>query len=274
MLSFRQSSECSALQVPTGLLYNCECMLSFVSALASISIPLLMTVSGWQIYFTDFGGQTPCFSMPTITHVPASTLTVSGLTVITEHIFTRKYDLLDATKGPKSLGTGSIAGIAIGAAAALAVVSSLIFIVWQRRKARNVPQILPTATGGGEMAVASPASATHELASPHTLPRSPGSGRNAWISPSSPPAYEHNHDQYRPKARPVAQELPGSTFIFEHHPAYSGQEDESAPAPAPVPSSPPRTPGRTPPRSPPQSPHAKTTSSPQVVSPLGSPKQR
>lgn len=227
-----------------------------------------MSFSGWQIYFSEIGGQTPCYTMPTITHVPASSSTVSGLTVITQHVFTRKYELSKgAIEGPKGPGTGAIAGIAVGGVAGLGIIGALIFIFLRRGEAQTGPQTLPTAAGGGEMMIVSPASATHELASPHALPNSPGSGRSAWISPSSPPAYEHNVDPYRAKARTVAQELPGSTFIFEHHPAYTGQQDESTTA---APSSPPRTPGRTPP----QSPHAKTTSSPQVVSPLGSPQQR
>ena len=226
-------------------------------------------LSGWQVYFTDLGGLTPCFSMPSTTHVPASTLTVSGVTVITEHIFTRKYELSNrALHGSKVLSTGAIAGTATGAVAGLAVLGALVFFWLRRRRAQRMPQTMPTPGGGGEMLVASPASATHELASPQTLPNSPGSVRSGWISPASPPAYERNVDPFRTKVRPVAQELPGSTFIFEHHPAYSGQEDESTTAAAP--SSPPRTPGRSPPRSP----HAKTTSSPVVVSPLGSPQAR
>jgi hypothetical protein len=260
--------------MPAGLFYNCECMLSFVSTGKFSRVLLLTTFSGWQIYFTDLGGQTPCFTMPTITHVPESSTTVAGLTVITEHVFTRKFDLLDKTgQGSKSLGAGVIAGIAIASVIGLALIGAPILLFLRRRKVRKAPQATPAAAagggGGGEMAVASPASATHELASPHTLPHSPGSGRSAWISHSSPPAYENNVDPHRPKARAVAQELPGSTFIFEHHPAYSGHQEASA---TPIPSSPPRTPGRTPP----QSPHAKTTStsSPPMVSPLGSPKQR
>ncbi|ERF76931.1 hypothetical protein EPUS_02643 [Endocarpon pusillum Z07020] len=234
------------------------------STIASACCP-----SGWQIYFTDLGGQTPCFTRPTITHIPATTSTVAGLSVITEHVFTRKYDLSDgAIQGSRSLGTGAIAGIAVGGVAGLGVIGALIFFYLRRRKAQKAPQTLATFGGGeGEMVIASPATATAELASPHTLPNSPGSGRSAWISPSSPPAYEHNVDSFRAKARTVAQELPGSTFIFEHHPAYAGQEDQSVTV---APSSPPRTPGKTPPGSP----HAKTTSSTQVVSPVGSPLQR
>ncbi len=252
-----------------GLFDDCKRMLSFVSSVDCIILLPLTGFSGWQIYFTDIGGQTPCFTRPTITHVPASTSSGPGLTTITEHVFTRKYDLSDgSTKGSSSLGTGAIAGATVGGVTGLGIIGALVFFYLRRRKAQKAPQTLGTLGGdGGEMVVASPAMVTAELASPHTLPNSPGSGRSAWISPTSPPAYEHNVDPFRAKARTVAQELPGSTFIFEHHPAYSGQEDQVMSV---APSSPPRTPGRTPPASP----HAKTTSSPQAVSPLGSPLQR
>jgi len=236
--------------------------------MSHVAVLPLISVRGWQIYFTDIGGQTPCYTLPTITHVPASSSTISGLTVITQHVFTRKYELSKAAvEGSKGLGAGAIAGISVGAVAGVGIISMLIFIFLRRKKVRKAPQTYFTPAGEGEMVIASPASATHELASPHTIPRSPASGRSAWISPSSPPAYDQNLEPMRTKARTVAQELPGSTFIFEHHPAYTGHEDESTTA---APSSPPRTPGR----SSPQSVHAKTTSSPLVVSPLGSPRLR
>jgi hypothetical protein len=233
-----------------------------------VAVLLLISVSGWQIYFTEIGGQTPCYTLPTITNVPASSSTVSGLTVITQHVFTRKYELSKAAiQGSKGLGAGAIAGISVGGVAGVGIVSILIFIFLRRRKARKAPQTYFTPAGEGEMVITSPASATHELASPHTIPRSPASGRSAWVSPTSPPAYDQNLESIRTKARTVAQELPGSTFIFEHHPAFTGQEDGSTTA---APSSPPRTPGR----SSPQSMHAKTTPSLLVVSPLGSPRLR
>jgi hypothetical protein len=254
--------------MPAGLHHDCRCMLSFVSPANHNAFLVLTFFSGWQIYFTDFAGQTPCYTMPATTHVPASTSTVSGVTVVTEHVFTRKYDLSEtAINGSKNLGAGVIAGIAIGGVAGLAGIGALILFFLRRRKAQKAPQTFPTAAGGGEMVIASLASVPHELASPQTQPHSPGSGRSAWVQPSSPPAYERNVDPFRTKARPPAQELPGSTFIFEHHPAYTGPEGETTAA---APSTPPRTPVRTPS----QSPHAQTTSSPQVVSPLGSPKLR
>ena len=223
--------------------------------------------SGWQIYTTDLAGQTPCFTMPTVTHVPASTLTITGLSLITEHVFTRKFELSErAMKGSEGPGTGAIAGIAVGAVAGLSFIGALVFLL-RRRKTQRAPQTFSPTAGDGEMVVAYPPSVMHELASPQGLARSPDSGRSAWGSPSSPPAYEHNLDPYRTKSGPATQELPGSTFIHEHHPAYTGREDGLA---ARAPSSPPRTPGQ----SPPLSSHARTISSPQTVSPVSSPKQR
>jgi hypothetical protein len=204
--------------------------------------------------------------MPSITHVPGNTPTVPGLTVITEHVFTRRFDLSEeAMKGGKGLAAGVIAGIVVGAVAGIAIIAALIFLFLRRRKAQRMSQTPTRPFSGGEMVVASPMSAAHELASPQSMPHSPGSNRSAWVSPSSPPAYEQNTELHRTKTPQSAQELPGSTFIFEHHPAYAGQEGGST---VTAPSSPPRTPAR----SPPGSPHAKTTTSPHVVSPLGSPK--
>lgn len=184
--------------------------------------------SGWKIYTTDFAGQTPCYTMPTVTHVPERTSTVPVRALITQHVFTRKFDLSErAINGSKGPGAGVIAGISVGSVAGLGSVGIVVFFLLRRRKARRAPQ---TTAGAGEMVIASPASAMHELASPHSPARAPGFGRSAFGSPSSPPAYEHNVDPYQTKAEPAAQELPGSTFIFENHPAYTRQEDESAAA--------------------------------------------
>lgn len=228
---------------------------------------LLRRFSGWEIYTTDLAGQTPCYTMPTVAHVPAGTTTISGLTLITEHVFTRKFELSDRTmndsKGP---GAGAIAGIVVGSVAGLSFIGALVFLL-RRRKTQRAPQTFSPTAGGGEMLVAYPPSVMHELATPQGLARSPDSGRSAWGSPSSPPAYEHNVDPYRTKEGPAAQELPGSTFILEHHPAYAGRGDEFS---ASAPSSPPRTPGQ----SPPLSTQARIVSSPGTVSPLNSPKLR
>lgn len=252
--------------MPTGLLHDCEWMLSFVSLCNSSKILSLTIISGWQVYSTELGGQTPCYTMPTITYVPATSATIAGLTLITEYVFTRKFNLAEsALRPPRALRSGAIAGIAVGIFAGLATIGILIFFYLRRRKAQLEPQTFPTPASGVEMAATSPNSATHELASPPTMARSIASGRSGWVPPLSPPAYELNVDSSRTKPRLPAQELPGSTFITEHHPANNEQEANTTSVAAP--SSPPRTPIRTPP----QSPRSKTTSSPQIVSPLGSP---
>ena len=50
--------------------------------------------------------------MPAITHVPASSPTVSGVTVVTEHVFTQKFTLVPRTK--TAISSGAKAGIAVG----------------------------------------------------------------------------------------------------------------------------------------------------------------
>ena len=231
-------------------------------------ICLLTLERGYSIYFTDIGGQTPCVTVPSVTLVPPVTSTSTDVTVVTDHLFARKFDL--PKKGAASsqpLGVGPIAGIAIGCAALVAVLSALIFYLIQRRKAKLAKnQVKPTPIAlTGDMALPSPVSATHELASPMSALTQREFSRNPWPSPSSPPAYEGNSASSRNKTQQVVQELPGSSFIFQHHPAYAGTGSETTTTRAP---SPPRTPGR----SPELLPHARSTSPEPVVSPLGSPR--
>jgi hypothetical protein len=122
---------------------------------------------------------------------------------------------------------------------------------------------------------------THELDSPEAGSGSPKPNTTtaSWpIFPtSSPPAYDHQARRVVSHGKPgIPQELPGSTFIHEHHPAYSSTID--TPTEASTSSTPTRTPvqsggGRSEQRSPVLS--AATPGSearsPLFVSPLGSP---
>ncbi|KAK7887509.1 hypothetical protein LTR67_009929 [Exophiala xenobiotica] len=82
----------------------------------------------------------------------------------------------------------------------------------------------------------------HELDSPERQAGSPGAlSRWGSFPASSPPAYDQEKGKPKPKPKPIVpQELPGSTWINEHHPAYSG-DDTSTPTEVTQPS-PPRTP--------------------------------
>jgi hypothetical protein len=195
--------------------------------------------------------------MPSETFVPAVSATISGITVITEHVFTRKYELT-APGSSGGLSTGASAGIAIGVCGAALVLAGFVLFLLRRRKARQTAMISQNNNMAERSFSPTFATGPQELASPEGGINSPGSARSNWpMSSGSPPAY--NQSMPRPVSGKVAspQELPGSTFIHEHHPAYTGAEEPRQPVTAPS--------------SPPGSPPRKSTTSP-VVSPVGSPK--
>lgn len=201
--------------------------------------------------------------------------------MITDHVFARRFDLAKKGAGSPVMGAGAIAGVAIGAAAAVIIFSTLLFFFIQRRRAKRARKEPQTSSINppGEMVLPSPISATAELASPLSAQVPPDTGRNPWPSPKSPPAYEGGVTPLRHKPPQVAQELPGSTFIHQHHPAYARTtSSESSNSRVPTP---PRTPTRslpphaisTSPDDRSTSPHTRSNSPPPAVSPLGSPKQ-
>ena len=193
--------------------------------------------------------------MPSQTFVPAMSATIPGITVITEHVFTRKYEL--TTSGNLGgLATGAKAGIAIGVCAAALVLAGVVLFMLRRRKARHT-----TVTSRNNMIERSFSftfpPGPQELASPEGVGHSPGSARSDRpMSSGSPPAYNLSIPRAVSGKVQSAQELPGSTFIHEHHPAYVGSEEPQQPLSAPS--------------SPPESSPRKSTTSP-VVSTLGSP---
>jgi hypothetical protein len=211
---------------------------------------------GWQVYFSTVGAQKPCYTMPSQTFVPAMSATISGITVITEHIFTRKYELATSSN-LGGLATGAKTGIAIGVCAAALVLAGVVLFLLRRRRARQT-----TVTSRNNNMIERSFSPTfspglQELASPESIGHSPGSARSNWpISSGSPPAYNLSIPRAVSGKVQSAQELPGSTFIHEHHPAYVGSEEPQQPLSAPS--------------SPPESSPRKSTTSP-VVSTLGSP---
>jgi len=209
---------------------------------------LTVFASGFQIYYTAIGSQTPCYSDPLTKFIPASTPTVAGLTLITDHVFSQLYTVVNPASGRRRLVPGAIAGITINAVLFVAVILAIIWCV-RRRKAKRIarearsttfPPVEPTLQ-------MSRAPTTHELDSPDAAPRSVGMKSN-WhptFGAASPPAYDVSKG--RPVAvtgkPPVPQELPGSTFIHEHHPAFTAPTPAGTDAPSELsPTSPPRTP--------------------------------
>jgi hypothetical protein len=195
--------------------------------------------------------------MPSQTFVPAVSVTASGITVITEHVFTRKYELTAPDKSG-GLSSAATAGLAIGVCGTALVLVGLVLFLIRRRKARQAVVV-----SQNNNMIERPFSPTfapgpQELASPEGGINSPGTARSDWpMSTGSPPAYNQSMLRTVSGKLQSPQELPGSTFIHEHHPAYTGSEEAQQPVRAPS--------------SPPGSPLRQSTTSP-VVSPLGSPK--
>ncbi|KAK4941385.1 hypothetical protein LTR10_018654 [Elasticomyces elasticus] len=234
---------------------------------------------GYQVYSTGIGGQTPCYSSLSTTLIPGITPTVSGVTLITDHIFTERYILAPKAARPGGLPIGGLIGIIVNA---VLFIFLIIAVIWWRKRRASRAAAAATARAS-TFPAQEPAlitfeeqPTTHELDSPEMQQKSPGAVSRWPSNPaSSPPAYESERlVKPMPQKPSVPQELPGSTWINEHHPAYTGSEASTAADP----SSPPRTPvqkasggeRRSPvfseatPRS--------GTISPSFVSPLGSPR--
>ncbi|OAP55810.1 hypothetical protein AYL99_09962 [Fonsecaea erecta] len=246
---------------------------------------------GYQIYYTAVGGITPCYSVPATTFVPASTPTVAGLTLITDHVFTQKYSLVTQQPAKNKFPPGAKIAIPISIWVVLCVVCvATFFWVRRRRRARRAAEANRTTTFPPEEPVLpqmsmSRAPTAHELDSPEAQAGSSGAVgvANGWpIFPtSSPPAYDQSKGiqaAIRKQPPSAPQELPGSTYIHEHHPVFLPTASVSTPTEA-TPSSPPGTPVQTPSagaegRSPVLSSVASRsdTQSPVFVSPLGSPR--
>ncbi|KEF57800.1 uncharacterized protein A1O9_05720 [Exophiala aquamarina CBS 119918] len=240
---------------------------------------------GFQIYYTAIGSQTPCYSDPLTKFIPASTPTVAGLTLITDHVFSQLYTVGKPATGHKKLPLGGIIGISVNAVLFLIVIVVVIWWIKRRRARRIAMQARSTTFPPEEPSLQmSRAPTTHELDSPDEGTRSAVMKSN-WppnFGAVSPPAYDVSKG--RPMAatgkpiHPAPQELPGSTFIHEHHPAFTGPTPAGTDAPSELsPTSPPRTPTQSAVESEKKLPLSPNTSrtgtqSPQCVSPLASPK--
>lgn len=236
----------------------------------------LTASSGYQPYSAAIGAETPCFSTVSTTLIPASTPSVPGLSIITNEVFSRRYVL--AQPASNALSAGSIAAISV-VSSTLVAITAVVFWWAKHRKTSQAPKEVESSFPAEEPVLppSHDTASPHELASPEIMGyRSPI--RRFWpISGfSSPPAYE--------KDIPLAgvenstpHELPGDTYINEHHPAFDRSEtvtelsaDEVSP----------KTPMRSPLTSTTASPavtpvredNRTRTMSPGIISPLGSPR--
>ena len=204
---------------------------------------LLIAISGYQVYTTNLGYETPCYTMPSVTLEPGTTPSIKDLTVITQYVFARKYLLHDPTAAPpKHLSNGAILGIAIGIPVNVLFFLFLILLCLRRRaRARKEAETQRKAAfipRSQEMDEPHDITRPSELASPQSNPVTPhtaSSGRSPvanWpMGPGSPPPPTYDAGSgFRPPPAPakmtIPQELPGSTFIYEHHPAMQPEQEK------------------------------------------------
>lgn len=220
----------------TGLCYNERCLLSIVSSgyiTHNSHASLLTNFSGWSIYTSTIAGETPCVTSPSKPLVAPTSKPSSGasVSVITSQQFTLKYAL--ATKSSPALPTGAIAGIAVGAAVAIAfcVALLIIFIRKRRTKARIERDAAtvksPTGAGFGPFSEDPNSSISQMKGPPYPAQDSNRPEPLSWTTEPPTPGTPLNPvggielpaDEAKPAAPP--QEMMGDMYIDEHHPAYS-----------------------------------------------------
>lgn len=195
--------------------------------------------SGWSIYATAFAGQTPCYStppLPLIAPTASPNPANASISVISTKVFTLPYALAPPSIGP-ALSAGAKAGIAIGAlVGALAAVAIGFFVLLRRRrnKASANDEFGPgaTPTGNRDSAAFSNRTAPPEHISELPSP-GPNDGRSSWFPQAMVPPPPLSPTPSELPAQPP-EELPGSTYMHEHHPAYSPVTERGEPFRPPV----------------------------------------
>lgn len=197
---------------------------------------------------------------------PADTASFS---LISETVFAQKYNLVEpANQG--GLSTGALIGVIAGPVVAfLLLVNFAIFFMLRRRKVRKIREAeanrvttFPPMEPVVPQTQSEPPQTPHELASPDVVgsPRSQQMSQLNWVtSPaSSPPAYDSSQRNLpligpaKLKIPDDPQELEGSMFIHQHHPAFAVDSVATPSTPTAATSPPgerPKTP-KTPARSP------------------------
>ncbi|KAL2371772.1 hypothetical protein, variant 2 [Blastomyces gilchristii SLH14081] len=210
--------------------------------------------TGWSVFTTLLGTQTPCYSQFSTVVPPVATASVdTDTTTIRTALFAKKYDLVpsqtarpsasptssaplespskpseQALSNPRRLNEREIVGIVIGSACGALLILGVTLLLlrrWKRRQ-NSIPKITV------DDLIRQPTKGTHELApTDNQYPTKQAQG-DSWTTRATQsihtgPANSNPHismaysTEMAPTIRAVEpQELPGNTFINEYHPAY------------------------------------------------------
>lgn len=223
--------------MPNRLHHNGWSMLSQVRVLRTAKKFLLTRISGYSVYYSAMGAVTPCFSKPAKAYLPASTASGSGVVVVTDAVFSRRYALVGSQN--HDLSSGAIAGIVIGAFACVVGIPALIITLLRRhRRKQQTPmtQIDSTnltypstnpALGSqqrmSQTAITGTIQSVQELASPEAGSKTPAAFKGY---PFPPMGAASAHEAPDSSLSSIPVEMPGSTYPHEHHPAHNGSQSE------------------------------------------------
>ena len=209
--------------------------------------------SGWSVYTSTIAGHLPCYTTPALPlvapSVPAAAAGAPAPSVINNQLFTLRYPL---TQPSSALSSGAIAGVAVGSIAGVALFASAILFLMRRRRSRAAAIRAATVRSQHDREM------EPEEFSP-TTPKTPGSGgapstpgggdgmsrsattRTGVADPvsahpselPSPPTVSPTRSNWFGGVTSPATELPGSTYLHQHHPAMAGASGTTSPVRSP-----------------------------------------
>ncbi|KAL8692244.1 MAG: hypothetical protein Q9218_002697 [Villophora microphyllina] len=193
--------------------------------------------SGWSIHTSSIGNQIPCVSTLT---TPLAAPSATGLrkrapvsVVVTTQLYTLKYPL-KLKKG--GLSVGAKAGIAIGVILVFGFGALLVLLILHKRKLRARGLREGTIIGGSSFhgskrsgtfsQIGSHPGHLSDMQSATGMQQGIPVGGGFWIPPPAP------ERTATPPPPPIPmQELPASTHMHEHHPAFQPLDDAPVPPP-------------------------------------------
>ena len=222
---------------------------------------------GWSVYTAAlYGQQTPCYSVPLVPLVAPTSRNAKRLaflharapttSTITNQVYTLRYPL---EPSGSSLSAGAKAGIGVGSAAGAVILGILLFFIIRQQRARararqfndastvfSGPSFMGPTEKNHRQSFMAPSTGYHqnqnprmELPSPIEAPgEHPPMQQETWFPhnqtvPVLQQPQPHILQQQQQSTPFEPTELPGSTHINEHHPAY-GPSPPPPQVPSPV----------------------------------------
>jgi hypothetical protein len=167
--------------------------------------------------------------------------------VMNNNLFTYKYDLVPTKSKSTGISGGAAAGIAIGTFLLVLALATFLLFFLRKRRASKTASVRDRGISMPTHLTVDPSLEITTAPPPYVAPiaelASPESDRDTWtLAPTSPLSNTSSggperSTPRRPQAPLVPVEMPGSTWMNEHHPAFAfGTGDEEA-ATLPLPSS-------------------------------------